>query len=85
MRRCLACRRYEPFRAVVFLQKIVRRRIFQSEVLDKALRTCYYRASWGLLAQLVEQLTLNQRVIGSNPIQPTIISLALNLGPDPVV
>ena len=25
----------------------------------------------GLLAQLVEQLTLNQRVIGSNPIQPT--------------
>ena len=30
---------------------------------------------WGLLAQLVEQLTLNQRVIGSNPIQPTIYPL----------
>ena len=25
----------------------------------------------GLLAQLVEQLTLNQRVTGSSPVQPT--------------
>ena len=27
--------------------------------------------TFGRLAQLVEQLTLNQRVIGSNPISPT--------------
>ncbi len=49
-------------------------RLFSTEALDKALGTCYYPALWGLLAQLVEQLTLNQRVIGSNPIQPTILS-----------
>ena len=29
----------------------------------------------GPLAQLVEQLTLNQKVIGSNPIRPTNIHL----------
>lgn len=28
--------------------------------------------SYGLLAQLVEQLTLNQRAAGSSPAQPTI-------------
>ena len=28
----------------------------------------------GLLAQLVEQLTLNQRVVGSSPSQSTILS-----------
>ena len=27
---------------------------------------------WGRLAQLVEQLTLNQRVVGSNPSASTI-------------
>ena len=31
------------------------------------------RTILGHLAQLVEQLTLNQRVIGSNPIVPTIL------------
>ena len=30
---------------------------------------------WGRLAQLVEQLTLNQRVVGSNPSASTIISI----------
>ena len=34
-------------------------------------RGCYIPA-WGRLAQLVEQLTLNQRVVGSNPTAPTI-------------
>ena len=29
---------------------------------------------WGLLAQLVEQLTLNQRVTGSNPVASTIFA-----------
>ena len=29
---------------------------------------------WGRIAQLVEQLTLNQRVQGSSPCAPTIIS-----------
>ena len=29
---------------------------------------------WGRLAQLVEQLTLNQRVVGSNPSASTIFS-----------
>jgi hypothetical protein len=32
------------------------------------------RTHCGLLAQLVEQLTLNQLVIGSSPIRPTIFS-----------
>lgn len=32
---------------------------------------------FGHLAQLVEQLTLNQRVIGSSPIVPTISCLFL--------
>ena len=31
-----------------------------------------YIASGGCIAQLVEQLTLNQRVVGSNPTAPTI-------------
>ena len=44
--------------------------------IDKLAGFCYTLPSLsakhgGLLAQLVEQLTLNQRVIGSNPIQPT--------------
>ena len=30
---------------------------------------------WGRLAQLVEQLTLNQRVVGSNPSASTIFSM----------
>jgi hypothetical protein len=30
-------------------------------------------AKWGRLAQLVEQLTLNQRVVGSNPSASTIL------------
>jgi hypothetical protein len=29
-------------------------------------------SKWGRLAQLVEQLTLNQRVVGSNPSASTI-------------
>ena len=29
---------------------------------------------WGRLAQLVEQLTLNQRVVGSNPSASTIFT-----------
>jgi hypothetical protein len=29
---------------------------------------------WGRLAQLVEQLTLNQRVVGSNPSASTIFN-----------
>ncbi len=29
---------------------------------------------YGPLAQLVEQLTLNQRVVGSNPTRPTILT-----------
>ena len=36
----------------------------------KALRFCYLTKG-GRLAQLVEQLTLNQRVAGSNPAAPT--------------
>ena len=31
----------------------------------------YHFIIWGRLAQLVEQLTLNQRVAGSNPAAPT--------------
>ncbi|MDB5495862.1 MAG: hypothetical protein JWP86_3199, partial [Phenylobacterium sp.] len=31
------------------------------------------RSRDGCIAQLVEQLTLNQRVVGSNPTAPTII------------
>ena len=31
---------------------------------------------WGRLAQLVEQLTLNQRVVGSNPSASTIFSIS---------
>ena len=36
----------------------------------------------GLLAQLVEQLTFNQLVAGSNPAQPTISSPKRSLRPD---
>jgi hypothetical protein len=40
---------------------------------------CIWHApKWGRLAQLVEQLTLNQRVVGSNPSASTIsISLTI--------
>ena len=38
------------------------------EVLD------FWNPLWGRLAQLVEQLTLNQRVGGSSPPSPTIFS-----------
>jgi hypothetical protein len=34
---------------------------------------------YGPLAQLVEQLTLNQRVVGSNPTRPTIFNKGLQL------
>ncbi len=36
--------------------------------------TFLYNPALGLLAQLVEQLTLNQRVVGSIPSQPTNFS-----------
>ena len=40
--------------------------------IDKAQSVCYIAPSFGgPLAQLVEQLTLNQRVVGSNPTRPT--------------
>jgi hypothetical protein len=35
--------------------------------------------NYGLLAQLVEQLTLNQRVVGSIPTQPTIYAKVAKL------
>ncbi len=35
--------------------------------------SCYYIVLAGRLAQLVEQLTLNQRVAGSNPSSPILI------------
>ena len=37
----------------------------------------YYLASFGTLAQLAEQLTLNQWVKGSNPLGSTILLLEL--------
>jgi hypothetical protein len=44
--------------------------------IDKAQSVCYIAPSFGgPLAQLVEQLTLNQRVVGSNPTRPTIANL----------
>jgi hypothetical protein len=52
---------------------------------DKPRRLCYTaRLREGGLAQLVEQLTLNQRVVGSNPPAPTseIKELDWNLGPE---
>jgi hypothetical protein len=36
---------------------------------------------WGRLAQLVEQLTLNQRVVGSNPSASTIFCRHHSLPP----
>jgi hypothetical protein len=33
----------------------------------------------GRLAQVVEQLTLNQRVVGSSPTSPTILRLPLHI------
>jgi hypothetical protein len=38
---------------------------------------------WGRLAQLVEQLTLNQRVVGSNPSASTILLKDLMRNIDP--
>jgi AraC-like DNA-binding protein len=41
---------------------------------------CYIAPSFGgPLAQLVEQLTLNQRVVGSSPTRPTIAGMTLQL------
>ena len=39
---------------------------------------CYKTCRIGRLAQLVEQLTLNQRVVGSSPTAPTILSFQEN-------
>jgi hypothetical protein len=38
----------------------------------RSVRRNYPAPEWGRLAQLVEQLTLNQRVVGSNPSASTI-------------
>jgi hypothetical protein len=38
----------------------------------RSARCIYPAPEWGRLAQLVEQLTLNQRVVGSNPSASTI-------------
>ncbi len=45
-----------------------------------ALRRARSFAAWrcGCIAQLVEQLTLNQPVLGSNPRAPTIFSLLVS-------
>ena len=37
----------------------------------KSLETALVHKGFGRIAQLVEQLTLNQRVVGSNPTAPT--------------
>ena len=43
--------------------------------MKRALVTLGFTLAAGRIAQLVEQLTLNQRVQGSNPCAPTIKSL----------
>ena len=48
--------------------------IFHTNMLRSQNPTLYTPSS-GRLAQLVEQLTLNQRVVGSNPSASTIFSI----------
>jgi hypothetical protein len=64
------------------LQKMAKGRLKKS--LKKSSTQAYFFVtrvsfSWGRLAQLVEQLTLNQRVTGSSPVAPTTFSLRIFL------
>ncbi len=61
----------------VFLQTVAV--LVFSNTLARVHGTCYWVCSIsdgdGCIAQLVEQLTLNQRAVGSNPTAPTNTSL----------
>src|SRR5262245_60888896 len=53
--------------------------IRSDRAIDKARALCYMPAFLGgPLAQLVEQLTLNQRVVGSSPTRPTKSRISSN-------
>ena len=67
-----------------FFTKVAKGRLKKS--LKKSSTQAYFfvkrvTLSWGRLAQLVEQLTLNQRVTGSSPVAPTIFPKILSKKP----
>ena len=61
-----------PLRLRQKIQALPRPGLTARPALDKPGEPCYRARPRGCIAQLVEQLTLNQRVQGSSPCAPTI-------------